>query len=219
MTKKPTHKELEKAVEELEQETFSCNRIKKSIEHLKLYAIRSITKLLAKEGNRELSRIARFIKPREQVPLGHLAREAVSRVSGRLPEQGVRVEIAPDLPEVYGDGPRLRDVLQNLVDNAVKFMGAQPDAHVKIGARRDGEQMAIYVRDNGIGIDPKYKEYVFGLYNKLDQKARGTGVGLAIAKRIVEVHGGRIWLESEPGKGSTFCFTIPAHDLIHGGKD
>jgi chemotaxis family two-component system sensor kinase Cph1 len=175
--------------------------------------MRSIAKPIAREGNRQLSRIGRFIRPREQVPLDHVAREAVSRVSGRVAERGVQVEIAPDLPEVYGDGPRLRDVLQNLVDNAVKFMGTQRDAHVQIGARRDGEEMAIYVRDNGIGIDPKYKDYVFGLFSKLHQDTRGTGVGLAIAKMIVEVHGGRMWVESQPGKGSTFYFTIPAPDV------
>jgi len=213
MTKKAAHKKLEKRVEELEEETFSRKRIRKRVEHLKVRAMRSVAKLIAREGNRELSRIGRFIKPREEVRLGHLAREAVSRVSRRVAERGVQVEIAPDLPQVYGDGPRLRDVLENLVDNAVKFVCAQREAHVQIGARRDSEEVAIYVRDNGIGIDPRYKDYVFGLFNKLDQDTTGVGVGLAIAKRIVVVHGGRIWVESEPGKGSTFYFTIPAPDL------
>lgn len=160
MTKKAAHKKLEKRVEELEEETFSRKRIRKRVEHLKVRAMRSVAKLIAREGNRELSRIGRFIKPREEVRLGHLAREAVSRVSRRVAERGVQVEIAPDLPQVYGDGPRIRDVLENLVDNAVKFVCAQSEAHVQIGARRDNEEVAIYVRDNGIGIDPRYKVFL-----------------------------------------------------------
>ncbi|MFQ6041308.1 MAG: ATP-binding protein, partial [Candidatus Poribacteria bacterium] len=159
----------------------------------------------------ELSRVGRLMNPPEEVLLGELAREAVSMVSDRLAaERDVEIEIAPDLPVVYGDRTQLREVLENLVDNAVKFMGDQPDPRVEIGARRDGEETVFYVRDNGIGIAPRYHERVFGLFDKLEQQTDGTGVGLAIVKRIVEVHGGRIWVESEGiGKGSTFCFTLP----------
>jgi chemotaxis family two-component system sensor kinase Cph1 len=100
-------------------------------------------------------------------------------------------------------------VLQNLVDNAAKYMGGQTSPTIEIGSREDGQQTVYFVRDNGMGIDPQYKEKVFGLFDQLDQKAEGTGVGLALAKRIVEFHGGKIWVESPgPGEGSTFCFTI-----------
>ena len=85
-----------------------------------------------------------------------------------------------------------------------------PHSRVDIGVRHDDAERVYYVRDNGLGIDSQYHEKVFGLFEQLDQKAEGTGVGLAIVKRIVEVHGGRIWVESEgDGKGSTFCFTLP----------
>jgi len=163
----------------------------------------------------ELSRIGRLVNPPQEVPFGDLAREAVSLVTGRLAQRGVEVDIAPDLlaadgPTIYGDRPRLREVLQNLVDNASKFMGDQPHPRVEIGMRRDGEERAFFVRDNGIGIDPRYHDKVFGLFDKLDQEAEGSGVGLSIVKRIVEVHGGRIWVESEgTGRGSVFCFTLP----------
>lgn len=93
-------------------------------------------------------------------------------------------------------------------------MGDQPAPHITIGAwGADKTGMPIFfVQDNGMGIDPQYHERVFGLFNKLDAQTEGTGIGLALARRIVEVHGGRIWVESEPGRGSTFYFTIPIND-------
>ena len=110
---------------------------------------------------------------------------------------------------------RLVEVVQNLVDNAAKFMGDQPAPRIEIGARPSDGECVLYVKDNGVGVDAKYHEQVFGLFNKLDPRSEGTGVGLALVKRIVEVHGGRIWVESEgAGKGAAFCFTLPAHNLM-----
>jgi PAS domain S-box-containing protein len=157
----------------------------------------------------ELSRIGRLMNPPQAVAFGELAREAVSMVAGRLAERDVEVFIAPDLPTVYGDRPRLREALQNLLDNAVKFLGEQATPRIEVGARYESDERVFYVRDNGIGIDPKYQDKVFGLFEKLDHRSEGTGVGLAIVKRIIEVHGGRIWIESAGiGRGSTFCFTL-----------
>ena len=100
---------------------------------------------------------------------------------------------------------RLLEVIQNLLDNAVKFMGEQSQPVIEIGTQGEENGMPVfYVRDNGIGIAPKYHERIFGLFNKLNPGAEGTGVGLAIVKRIVEVHGGRIWVESEEGKEPHF---------------
>ncbi|MBN2477561.1 MAG: PAS domain S-box protein [Pirellulales bacterium] len=159
----------------------------------------------------ELSRIGRVVHPPEDVPLEELAREALELVGGQVQANKVQVEIPPDLPVLFGDRDRLREVLQNLIDNAAKYMGDQPRPRVEIGSRRDGNQTTCYVRDNGIGIEPRYHQKVFGLFDQLDQKAAGSGIGLALVKRIVEVHGGRIWVESEgAGHGSTFCFTVAA---------
>jgi len=109
-----------------------------------------------------------------------------------------------------GDRPRLLEVLQNLLDNAVKFMGAQPQPCVHIGMRREGAETVCYVRDNGIGIAPRYHAQIFGLFERLDVASDGTGIGLTLVKRIIEVHGGRLWVESAgEGHGSTFCFTLP----------
>ncbi len=159
----------------------------------------------------ELSRIGHSLNPPEEVPLGLLAEEAARMAAVGLGERGVALEIAPDLQTVYGDRSRLLQVIQNLLDNAIKFLGEQPNPRVKIGAKKKaGAEPVFYIQDNGVGMDPNDGEKVFGLFEKLDPKTEGTGVGLAIAKRIVELHGGRIWVESDgPGKGSTFCFTLP----------
>lgn len=159
----------------------------------------------------ELSRIGRLMNPPEAVSLTSLAHEAVALVTGRIAERGVVVEIAPEMPVVHVDRFRLLEVLQNLIDNAVKYMGEQPAPHVEIGAEVHDEAVVCSVRDNGIGIDPRHHERIFGLFEQLDQKMEGTGIGLALVQRIVEVHGGRIWVESEgEGHGSTFCFMLPA---------
>ena len=103
-----------------------------------------------------------------------------------------------------------REILQNLIDNAAKYMGDQENPQIEIGRQgEDGGKPIFYVKDNGIGIAPEYHERIFGLFNKLDAMSEGTGVGLALVKRIIEVHGGRIWVESEVGQGSTFYFTLP----------
>ncbi len=157
----------------------------------------------------ELSRIGRVVHPLTEIPLSALAHEAVTLVGGQIAARGVQVQIAPDLPVVVGDRPRLLEVLQNLVDNAVKFMGAQPHPRIEIGVRQEEKQTVYYVRDNGVGIDPRYHEKVFGLFERLELEGDGTGIGLALVKRIIEVHGGRIWVESAgQGCGSTFCFTL-----------
>jgi PAS domain S-box-containing protein len=158
----------------------------------------------------ELSRIGRLVNPPEVIPFADLVQEALDAVHGQLEEGGIKVTVQPGLPAIYGDKQRLLEVLQNLVDNAAKFMGDQENPQIEIGERKEGDgKTTFFVRDNGVGIASKYHEQVFGLFNKLNPEIDGTGVGLTLVKRIVEVHGGRIWVESEMGKGSTFCFTLP----------
>lgn len=158
----------------------------------------------------ELSRIGRLMNQAEEVPLRELVNEALGLVGGQVEERGVQVDVLSDLPVLCGDRTRLLEVLQNLIDNAVKYLGAEPRPRIEIGARKDGDEIVCYVRDNGLGIEPRYHDKVFGLFDQLDPNVEGTGIGLALVKRIVEVHGGRVWIESEgKGCGSTFCFTIP----------
>jgi signal transduction histidine kinase len=157
----------------------------------------------------DLSRIGRATSQPVPVPLGEVAHEALTLLAGQVQQRGVEVAISPGLPVVEGDRTRLVEVLQNLVENAVKFMGAQPHPRVEIGVRRDGGENVFCVKDNGIGIEPRFHERIFGLFEKLNQDGPGSGAGLAIVKRVVEAHGGRIWVESEgAGLGCTFCFTL-----------
>ncbi|MEW6113143.1 MAG: PAS domain S-box protein [Thermodesulfobacteriota bacterium] len=158
----------------------------------------------------ELSRVGRMFNPPTEVQVDDIISEAMELLSGTISQRGVQVQIAPDMPVLYVDRPRILEVFQNLIENSMKFMGDQSQPRIEIGTKREGEETVLFVRDNGIGINPLYHEKVFGLFNKLDQKTEGTGIGLALAKRIVEVHGGRMWVESKGiGKGSAFCFTLP----------
>ena len=157
----------------------------------------------------ELSRIGRLAKPPESAAFDSIVRDALDLTHGQLTARKVMVEVEGPLPEVRGDRDRLVEVVQNLVDNATKFMGEQKEPRITIGARDTTAGRAFFVRDNGEGIEPKHAERVFNLFDKLDPKSPGTGVGLALVKRIVEVHGGRVWVESEGvGHGSTFFFTL-----------
>ena len=157
----------------------------------------------------ELSRIGRVINEPHHVQFEEIVRDAMEIVHGRFEKKGITLHIQPGLPIVHVDRPRLTEVLQNLLDNAAKYMGAQSDPHIEIGQHgEDNGKPIFFVRDNGIGIAPEYHDRIFGLFNKLDPKSEGTGIGLALVKRIVEVHGGRVWLESEQEKGSTFYFTL-----------
>lgn len=158
----------------------------------------------------QLSRVGCQMNPPQEVALYDLAQEAAALVAGQIAERGVGVEIEMEMPVVSGDRPRLLEVWQNLIDNAVKFIGSEPSPKIEIGARREATGTVFYVRDNGVGIDPRHREKVFGLFEKLDPQVEGTGIGLALVKRIVELHGGRVWVESAgSGKGSSFCFTLP----------
>jgi signal transduction histidine kinase len=126
-----------------------------------------------------------------------------------IADAGAEVEVGP-LPEVAGDGPLLGQLFQNLIANALKFRGARAPV-VRVSARRHPDAWQFAVADNGIGIDPVFAERIFGMFQRgqAGEAYDGTGIGLAICRRIVERHGGRIWVEPTPGGGATFAFTIP----------
>jgi PAS domain S-box-containing protein len=159
----------------------------------------------------ELSRIGRIINQPENIPFGEIVNEAVDRVRGVLDEHDVILEIQRDLPAVYGDRIRLVEVVQNLLENAVKYSKSNVRPRIEIGMSGPDEHgfPVFHVRDNGIGIEAQYHEHIFGLFNKLDMHTPGSGVGLSLVKRIIEVHNGRIWVESEKGKGAAFHFSLP----------
>ena len=160
----------------------------------------------------ELSRIGRIMNPPERIDLMELVQEAVETLNARLRSSGITVEVAPNLPHVYADRLRLREVFENLIDNAAKYMGDQPQPAIEIGVREQAENRIFYIKDNGMGIESRYHDKVFGLFEKLDPTIEGTGIGLALVKRIIETHGGQVWVESDgAGMGSAFCFTLPSN--------
>jgi len=162
----------------------------------------------------DFSRIGREAVVEREHTLSELAHAAVALVAGRLEAAGARVDIDERPVTVRGDQRRLVELFQNLVDNAAKFMGRRSDAAIAIGFEDHAGELRFFVRDNGRGIDERHRARLFGLFEKLDAGGDGAGMGLAIARRIVETHGGRIWVESDgPGTGSVFYFTLAGSRL------
>ncbi len=157
-----------------------------------------------------LSRVGRLMNPPEEFALGLLVDEVLEQLSGPIDDGKVHREIDPDLPTVSADRSRIFQVIQNLIENGIKFMGDQKEPLIKIGSRKENGAIVIFVQDNGIGINPEYHNRIFNLFQQLHPSKDGSGVGLTMVKRIIEFHKGRLWVESDGlGEGSTFCFTLP----------
>jgi len=140
-------------------------------------------------------------------------RSVLSNLSVVIEETGARVQVDP-LPPVLGSRSQIGQVLQNLLANAIRFRGeVAPEIHV--GGRREGDRVHFTVRDNGVGMDPAFTERIFQVFQRLSRGPEGTGIGLAIVKKVVELHGGRVWVESAPGQRATFHFTLPAVPATH----
>lgn len=160
----------------------------------------------------ELSRIGRIVNPPEAVPFAEIIQDALAQTAGALKAANVTVSFAEDFPTVYADRMRIEEVLVNLISNGVKFMGDQAEPKLELGYHEDGTEAVFYVKDNGKGLAEGEHEKVFELFYRADMSTEGTGAGLAISKRIIEVHGGRIWINSEPGKGCMVSFTLPLRE-------
>ena len=160
----------------------------------------------------EYSRVGTRGKPFEATDCGEACDEALDNLKTAIEESGAEVT-RDSLPTVLVDQQQLIQLFQNLLGNAIKFRGEEaPTVH--ISAEENHNQWKFSVRDNGIGIDPEYAERIFVIFQRLHGMSEypGTGIGLAICKKIVERHGGKIWMESQPGKGSTFYFTLPSQN-------
>jgi signal transduction histidine kinase len=144
----------------------------------------------------------------QPVSLDRLLAEVVEEMRPQLEQAGATLRVDGPLPEVQGDATQLRRVLQNLLANAVKFRGEDPP-RVEVSAEPDSEEWVVTVRDNGVGVDPDRATRIFGMFARGNAGAGGTGIGLAVCRRVLEAHGGRIWVESAEGGGSDFRFTLP----------
>ena len=182
-----------------EQGQHYLERIRANVAHMNTL----VTELL------ELSRIGRVVGPEEEIEVGVLLREIEKGLVLKLKQAGVEFIVQQPLPAVRGDRGRIRQVFANLIENAVKFRSLERGLLIEVGCDEERGFYRFHIMDNGIGILPQYQEQIFEPFRQLDGRIEGVGMGLALVKRIVEHHGGRLWVESESGKGSTFYFTIP----------
>jgi len=186
-----------------------AERIERDLGHIDTAAARMVQLL---DDLLELSRVGRKVSPPQRVSVQELVREAKELVAGRIAMNGARIRVAQEPTFLWGDRTRLLEVFQNLLDNAIKFAKPGEKAEVSVELERGAQEgeVVVCVRDRGIGIDPRHQHKLFGLFEKLQADADGTGIGLALVKRIVEVHGGRIWIESAgEGKGTCVRFSLP----------
>jgi light-regulated signal transduction histidine kinase (bacteriophytochrome) len=173
------------------------------------------------EGILEYSRVGRVSEVKEAINPNKLIGEIIDSLS---PPSNISIVVDSLLPDVYYEKTRIRQVFANLIGNAIKYMD-KPVGEIHIGCTQDGSYWKFSVKDNGPGIDKKYYDRVFQIFQTLHARdeVESTGIGLTIVKKVIEMYGGNIWIESELGKGSTFYFTIPIQDIApvigNGGSD
>jgi len=230
---KKANEELKKKAEELERFTYTVSHdlrsplisiqgfaemLRKDLEQNETEKVKSDLKFIENSATKmdrlltdtlQLSRIGRFVNPPENVPFGKIVQEALEQTAQQIKSSGVEVSVAEDFPAVHVDRMRIVEVLVNLITNSINYMGEQPNPKIDMGYRVDDTETVFFVHDNGVGIDKSQHEKVFELFYTVDKSGKGTGAGLAIVKRIIEVHNGKVWIESEKGKGCTVCFTLP----------
>jgi len=164
------------------------------------------------QGLLELSRIDSRPNLAEPVDIARLVDEIVDSLRYKIDERGIAVHVDP-LPVVTGDAVRINRVFGNLIDNAVKYMAPSGEASIHVGCDTPNGAPQFFVRDTGIGIRPEDQAKIFRLFSRVGgHSVPGDGMGLTAVKKILEKHGGRIWVDSAPGKGSTFWFTLPGCD-------
>jgi PAS domain S-box-containing protein len=159
----------------------------------------------------ELSRVGRVETPQVRVLLSELLMEAQEALAGDIKERAVDIHHPDADPMLIGDRPRLCQIWQNLIENAIKYSRTGSIPRIVIGLQPENGETVFFIKDNGIGIDPQYHSKIFGIFEKLNQKSPGAGMGLSLVQRIVEKCGGRVWVDSEGiDKGSCFYFTLPS---------
>jgi signal transduction histidine kinase len=158
-----------------------------------------------------LSRVGQVASNFKYVASREIVKNLSTSLQNRLEENGIELVVRDNLPTIYCDARRIYQVFENLLVNAAKFTGGAERPRIEIGCKDSGGSHQFYVRDNGIGIDPKYHQKIFEMFRRLKQTEdeEGTGLGLAIVDRIVKNHGGKVWVESERGGGAIFYFTLP----------
>lgn len=156
-----------------------------------------------------LSRVGRIKRPPEPVNMSDLTRKILRLHQHELDQRHIDVEVQDDMPIIDVDKQRIADVIENVIANAIKHGWTAEMPRITVGAQMTDREVLFFVRDNGPGIPERYQHKIFDLFERLDSSSEGTGVGLSIVKRAMEVHGGRVWVESTPGQGATFWLAFP----------
>ena len=196
----------------LEKDLAEGNREKIESDMLR---ISDAIKIMGKQLNDllELSRIGPVINSPTSFSVTSPCQEVIEIMQGMIDEYGAEIEIEEQMPQVLADQARIREVIKNLVENGIKFTSVIRQPHITINAEQVEDKVHCRVQDNGPGIEPRYHERVFRLFDRLETEVQGTGVGLALVKRVIDIHNGDIWIESQGnGQGCCFCFTLPAHE-------
>lgn len=156
------------------------------------------------------SRVGRGSMRSVEIDLTSLARTVFEECAAGSPDRKIRLQLNPLLP-ARGDPSLIRQVLANLLSNAIKYTGSRAEAEIELGSRSEGRENVYWIKDNGVGFDPRYTQKLFGIFQRLhsDDEFKGTGVGLALVQRIVCRHGGRVWAEGKLNEGAAFYFTLP----------
>jgi len=177
-----------------------------------LQRVRRMDRLI--NGILQYSRVGHKSEERVEIDLNRLLNEVIDTLS---PPENIEIRINDELPVICADETRIGQVFQNLLSNAIQYMD-KPKGEIRIGCVREGDYWRFSITDNGRGIEERFFDKIFQIFQTLESRdeSRGTGVGLAVVKKIIEMYGGRIWVESELGKGSTFYFTFP---LQRGERD
>ena len=158
-----------------------------------------------------LSGIGKTIEFYEDVESQNIVNEAIKIFQVDLEKKGIKIKVDNDLPVIYCDSRWIDQVFTNLINNAIKFIGNRPSPQINIGYEEKGDFYQFYVKDNGMGVHKEFQEKIFDPFQRIHtgEDIEGSGMGLAIVKKIVEIHGGSVWVESEKDKGSIFYFTLP----------
>jgi PAS domain S-box-containing protein len=163
----------------------------------------------------DLSRIGRVTGEPTPVDVTRLVRQLGETMQQRLETVGGKLVVEPDMPHIWADEKRLSEVFENLLSNAIKYGCNEPGKQITVSATLTASEVRYTIEDEGPGIDPNYHEKIFGLFQRLDSTSEGTGVGLTIVAKIMRVHGGRIWVESELGAGARFVLAFPRSLLVN----
>ncbi len=168
----------------------------------------------------QLARVGTVRGTVEPVDPVEVIRDVIKGCTEHIERQGAKVHVAEGFPKLACNRVHLFQVLDNLVRNALKFSAEGRTPELEIGLRKTARETVLFVRDNGIGIPPADRERIFEPFERLYQKdVKGTGIGLAIVKKIIEFYQGRVWAESEPGKGTTFFFIMPLYGELRAAAE